>query len=77
MVDKKRLLSAAALAGVLAFSLMSTASFAGPLIMGPGVAPMTPKVTAVPAMNAAKVQVKLLNAYREFRTFWLSRAIVR
>lgn len=69
----RKFLSAALLAGVCGFGLLATSSLAsGPLVMPVSVAPhVTPVVKAVP------VQTKALMLYREFRTFWLSRGIVR
>ncbi len=74
----KRLLTAAALAGVFGLTLMSTASLAGPLMFGPINAPVpVPKVFATPVHRSVPVNTQLLNTYREIRSFWLSRAIVR
>lgn len=73
----KRLLTAAALAGVFGLTLMSTASFAGPLMLGPINAPVSvPKVFSTPVHRTVP-NVQLLNTYRQIRSFWLSRAIVR
>lgn len=62
-----------------AFAVSVSASLAGPLMMGPAVMPLTPKVTVVPTVTsrAAIIQSKVLSSYRQLRTFWLSRAIVR
>jgi hypothetical protein len=75
MIQLKRLLSAGAVAFALGLTLMST-SYAGPLVLGPGVSPGTiPKVFVTPSTRTLKTQ--FLNSYRQVRTFWLSRAIVR
>lgn len=64
---------AAALAG--AFGVTITAALANPLL-GPVTAPMVGKAAIVP-VQTVPVQTKLLNVYREVRSFWLSRGIVR
>jgi len=72
----KSMLSAAAVVG--AFGVTVSAALAGPLMLGPTTAPMTPKVYSVPIVNStAAVQTKILATYRSVRAFWLSRAIVR
>ena len=71
----KSMFTAAVVAGV--FGVTVTAALAGPLMLGPTTAPMSPKINAVPVVNVSLVQTKLLNTYRQVRTFWLSRAIVR
>lgn len=71
-----RYLTAAALAGVFGVTLFATSSFAGPLMLGPVRAP-APKVLVAPVVKKVPVQTQLLNAYRQVRSFWLSRAIVR
>ena len=70
----RKLLTAAALAGVCGFGLISTSSFAsGPVILGPSVAPkIAPAVAPV-----QKPGVDMVKMYRGLRAFWLSRAIVR
>lgn len=70
----KSLLSAAVIAG--AFGVTVTAAFAQPLLLGPTSAPMLPKAFAIP-ISGAQVQTKVLATYRQVRSFWLSRAIVR
>jgi hypothetical protein len=65
---------AAAVAG--AFGVTITAALANPLL-GPAPAPMVGKAAIVPVTHTVPVQTKVLNAYRELRTFWLSRGIVR
>ncbi|MBC7998985.1 MAG: hypothetical protein IAF58_13630 [Leptolyngbya sp.] len=69
----RKFLSAAVLASVCGFGLLATSSLAsGPIILGPTTAPkLAPTVTTVPA------NVQALKLYREVRSFWLSRAIVR
>lgn len=64
---------AAAVAG--AFGVTISAALANPLL-GPMPAPMVGKATIVP-VQTIPVQTKILSAYREFRSFWLSRGIVR
>ncbi|MBY0359366.1 MAG: hypothetical protein K2W82_15295 [Candidatus Obscuribacterales bacterium] len=73
----KSMLNAVAVAA--AFGVTATAAIAGPLMLTPSTAPMNlPKVMGVPlAIDTAGVQTKLLSTYRQVRTFWLSRAIVR
>lgn len=64
---------AAAVAG--AFGVTITAALANPLL-GPVTAPMIGKAAIVPTATIP-VQTKVLSAYRELRSFWLSRGIVR
>lgn len=71
----KSMFTAAVVAG--AFGVTVTAALAGPLMLGPTTAPMMPKLMSVPIVKVEMVQTKLLNTYRQVRTFWLSRAIVR
>jgi hypothetical protein len=71
MTNKKRLLTAA-VAGAFGLGLFATSSFAGPLVLGPA----TPKVMAV-SVHTVPVKTQMINAYRQVRAFWLSRAIVR
>ncbi|MBX9724342.1 MAG: hypothetical protein K2X81_23235 [Candidatus Obscuribacterales bacterium] len=72
----KNLFAAAIVAGV--FGVTITSAFAGPLLLGPISAPLTPKVIAtVPMSTGTAVQAKMLNSYRQLRAFWVSRAIVR
>ena len=77
MIQFKRLLTAGALAGVFGLGLFASSSFAsGPLVLGPVQAPVTTtKVFVAPSMHV--YQKQLLNSYRQLRTFWLSRSIVR
>lgn len=70
----KSLLSAAVVAG--AFGVTITAALAQPLLLGPTSAPMVPKAIGI-HISGAQVQTKILATYRQVRTFWLSRAIVR
>ncbi|HEY9868351.1 MAG TPA: hypothetical protein V6D08_04245 [Candidatus Obscuribacterales bacterium] len=73
-----RYLTAAALAGVFGLTLFATSSFAGPLMLGPVRAPApAPKVFVAPVVKTVPIQTQLLNTYRQVRSFWLSRAIVR
>ncbi|MCC7531915.1 MAG: hypothetical protein IT342_25660 [Candidatus Melainabacteria bacterium] len=70
----RKLLTAAALAGVCGFGIFTTSSIAsGPIILGPTVAPkIAPSVSTV-----NRPGVDMVKMYRGLRTFWLSRAIVR
>jgi hypothetical protein len=79
MIQIKRLLAAGAIAGSLGFALLATSSFAsGPLVMSPGLAPVSvPKVFVTPIVRTTQLKMQALEAYRQVRTFWLSRAIVR
>ena len=78
MVNTKRLLTAAALAASFGLGLFATSSLAnGPIMLGPTAAPLSvPKVLVTPVASIS-LEVKALSAYRQLRTFWLSRAIVR
>jgi hypothetical protein len=70
----RKVLTAAALAGVFSFGLFATSSFAsGPIILGPTAAPKI--APAVSTVN--KPGVDMVKMYRGLRAFWLSRAIVR
>lgn len=73
----KRVFTLAAVTG--AFAISVSTALAGPLMLGPAVMPVTLKATAVPVVSVgvSPVQTKLLNAYRQVRAFWVSRAIVR
>jgi hypothetical protein len=62
-----------ATAGAFGLGLIATASFAGPIMIGP--APM-PVIHVAPAVQTT-VKTQLLSSYRQLRTFWLSKAIVR
>lgn len=73
----KRLLTAVSLAGVFGLTLFAGASIAGPLMLGPIKAPMPMPKAMVKPMNTIPIQKQVLNTYREIRSFWLSRAIVR
>jgi hypothetical protein len=79
MINVKRLLTAAALAGVFGLTLLSTSSFAsGPFMLGPVRAPVAvPKVFVAPTVHTVPIKQQLLSTYRQVRSFWLSRAIVR
>jgi hypothetical protein len=68
----KGMLIAALVSG--AASLAGVAS--GPVILGPAAAPViAPRVATL--QREVLLQKQLLNAYRQVRTFWLSRGIVR
>lgn len=72
----KKLFTLATLA--CACGLTITSAFAGPLMLGPSALPM-PKIMSIPIVRTspASVQLKVLNTYRQLRSFWVSRAIVR
>jgi len=79
MVKSKRVLTAAVFAGACALGLFATASLAsGPIMLGvpSGATVSVPKVL-VTSQAAIMLETKALSAYRQLRTFWLSRAIVR
>jgi hypothetical protein len=73
MTNKKRLLTLA-LSGAFGLGLVATSVLATPLA-GPVTTPAP--VTASVPVTKAPVHSQLLKAYRQVRTFWLSRAIVR
>ncbi|MBU6453886.1 MAG: hypothetical protein KGS72_19055 [Cyanobacteria bacterium REEB67] len=73
---KKRLLTAALLASTLGLGLLTSASMANPIMMGPVTAPTT-KVGMTANVSTASMQAAALNTYRQVRAFWLSRALVR
>ncbi len=74
MVTKKNLVLASVLAAGL--GIFASSSFAsGPIVLGSSVAPVMPKVIAAPAQQT--MSTKALSIYRQVRSFWLSRAIVR
>ena len=78
MIQIKRLFTAAALAGVFGLSLLASSSLAGPLLMGPVRAPLSiPKFFVAPIVHTVPIKTQLLSTYRQIRSFWLSRAIVR
>jgi hypothetical protein len=75
MIQTKRLLTAAAVAGILSLAVLSNSSFAsGPLVLVPRAPVSTAKVFVV---NTTSIKTQILNSYRQVRAFWLSRAIVR
>lgn len=75
MVTRKNLLLASVIAGAL--GLVASSSFAsGPIVLGPTLAPAMPKLVVVQT-GQQTMQMKALSAYRQVRSFWLSRAIVR
>jgi hypothetical protein len=73
MTNKKRVLSVALL-GAFSLGLVATSSYATP-IMGPVTVPAPVSVNA--PVSKASSGSQLLKTYRQVRTFWLSRAIVR
>ena len=75
MVTKKNLVLGSILAGVAAAGIFASSSFAsGPIVPVAAVAPVMP-VTA-PAVHQT-ASTRALSIYRQVRSFWLSRAIVR
>ncbi len=78
MVKTNRVLVTAAVAASLGLGFLATGSFAnGPMILGPSPANVSvPKVFVTPTATVS-LQAQALSAYRQLRTFWLSRAIVR
>jgi hypothetical protein len=70
-------ISRALKATLLVIGATTTGAMASPLLIGTPTAPVSaPKVVmAVPVATA--VQTQALSAYRQIRSFWLSRAIVR
>ncbi|MBY0548839.1 MAG: hypothetical protein K2W95_16325 [Candidatus Obscuribacterales bacterium] len=70
-------ISRALKATLLVIGATTTGAIASPLMIGTPTAPISapPVVAAIPA--PAAVQTQMLNSYRQLRTFWLSRAIVR
>jgi hypothetical protein len=73
MTNKKRVLSVALL-GAFGLGLVATSSYATP-ITGPVTVPAPVSVNA--PVSKAPGNSQLLKTYRQVRTFWLSRAIVR
>ena len=73
MRARKFLLSAVA-ASVCGLTV--SAAIAGPLMLGPISPSIMPKVMAIPIIKL-NVPSQALATYRQVRTFWLSRAIVR
>lgn len=63
-----------AVASAFGLGLIASASFAGPIVLGP--APM-PAVHVAPVVHTVPVQTQILSTYRQVRAFWLSKAIVR
>ena len=70
----RKCLTVALVSGLLGMTV--SAALAGPLMLGPISAPVMPRLLAVPLVQVT-VQPQFLNMYRQVRTFWLSRAIVR
>jgi hypothetical protein len=74
MVTKKKILLTAVVLGTL--GLGASSSFAsGPIMLSPSVS-VAPKVVTTAAVHST-MQTKALATYRQIRSFWLSRAIVR
>ncbi|MBX9689367.1 MAG: hypothetical protein K2X27_21840 [Candidatus Obscuribacterales bacterium] len=60
-----------------AFGVSISSALAGPLMLGAPLAmPVSPKVLSAP-VSIVPLQTRVLNSYRQFRAFWVSRAIVR
>jgi hypothetical protein len=78
MVNSKKLLTAAVIAGSLGLGLFAESSLAnGPIVLGPTSATVSvPKVLVTPTTTVS-FQAKALSTYQAVRGFWLSRAIVR
>jgi len=72
MTIRKRLYTLAIASACL--GVCASASFAGPLILGP--API-PAIKLSPVVKVQPLKTQMLNTYRQVRAFWLSRAIVR
>lgn len=71
-------ISRALKATLLVIGATTTGAIASPLMIGTPTAPISAPPTVVAAIPApAAVQTQVLNCYRQLRTFWLSRAIVR
>ncbi len=68
----KKLVGAALLTGALGVTV--SAALANPLF-APVSAPAPHQFTS--SVNAVPISTKVLNGYRQFRAFWLSRAVVR
>ncbi len=64
------------LASVCAGLVTASAAFAGPAILGPGSLPVSPRVQGVPVV-IKQFPTNVLAKYRQFRSFCVSRLIVR
>ena len=72
----KGLLTAAVLTGTAGFTLSLASLASGPMILGPMTSPIVaPRVATI--QRGTQLGKQALNAYRQVRTFWLSRGIVR
>ena len=72
----KGVLAASLVAGAVGVSLSLAGVASGPIILSPVTAPViAPRVATV--QRGPQIQKQLLSAYRQVRTFWLSRGIVR
>ncbi len=72
----KRVSAAAVIAGSYILLSAGTSFAGGPLMLGPVRAPIAiPRVFVTPSTR--DMSQSLLSTYRQVRTFWLSRAIVR
>ena len=70
-------ISRALKATLLVIGATTTGAIASPLMIGTPTAAPTSAPKMVAAVPAPAVQTQMLNSYRQLRTFWLSRAIVR
>jgi multisubunit Na+/H+ antiporter MnhG subunit len=69
---------AAALVAGAGFSLSLASVASGPIILSPVTAPVTaPRIATATVQRGTQLQKQFLSAYRQVRTFWLSRGIVR
>ncbi len=77
MSKRNRLFLMSLAGGLLSLSIFATSGMAsGPLVITPTV-PTVPKVMTSTSTTPSNYYAKMLKAYRNLRTFWLSRAIVR
>jgi hypothetical protein len=73
-MTKNRLLSIA-LGGAFGLGLVANIALANPLL--PPITAPVPVTVSTPTVTAVPGHTQVLNAYRQVRAFWLSRAIVR
>ncbi len=77
MSKRNRLFLFSLAGGILSVSLFATSSMAsGPLVLSPSIS-TAPKVMTSTSVSQSNYYAKMLKAYRNMRTFWISRAIVR
>jgi hypothetical protein len=70
-------ISRALKATLLVIGATTTGAMASPLLIGTPTAPVSAPKVVVAVPTATAVQTQALNTYRQIRSFWLSRAIVR